>query len=41
MKETFESNLSNSQKEEMQSQQAYDDLKAAKESASRVDGYFN
>merc|ERR1719183_3207616 len=31
MKETFESNLSSSQKEEMQSQQAYDDLKAAKE----------
>merc|ERR1719183_3118544 len=28
MKETFESNLSASQKEEMQSQQAYDDLKA-------------
>merc|ERR1719498_2306158 len=32
MKETFESNLSSSQKEEMQSQQAYDDLKSAKES---------
>ena len=32
MKETFESNLSSSQKEEMQSQAAYDDLKAAKES---------
>merc|ERR1719390_438287 len=32
MKETFETNLSSSQKEEMQSQQAYDDLKAAKES---------
>merc|ERR1719375_1100894 len=31
MKETFESNLSSSQKEEMQSQQAYDDLKSAKE----------
>merc|ERR1719504_597251 len=31
MKETFESNLSSSQKEEMQSQAAYDDLKAAKE----------
>merc|ERR1719197_1571192 len=31
MKETFESNLGNSQKEEMQSQQAYDDLKSAKE----------
>merc|ERR1719298_308569 len=31
MKETFESNLASSQKEEMQSQQAYDDLKAAKE----------
>merc|ERR1719443_2357828 len=31
MKETFESNLSNSQKEEMQSQTAYDDLKSAKE----------
>merc|ERR1719375_1084446 len=31
MKETFETNLSSSQKEEMQSQQAYDDLKAAKE----------
>merc|ERR1719504_177109 len=31
MKETFESNLSSSQKEEMASQQAYDDLKAAKE----------
>merc|ERR1719164_204112 len=31
MKETFDSNLSNSQKEEMQSQTAYDDLKAAKE----------
>merc|ERR1719324_1477908 len=32
MKETFETNLSSSQKEEMQSQAAYDDLKAAKES---------
>merc|ERR1719324_239591 len=32
MKETFESNLSSSQKEEMQSQAAYEDLKAAKES---------
>merc|ERR1719456_1926605 len=32
MKETFESNLSSSQKEEMQSQTAYEDLKAAKES---------
>jgi hypothetical protein len=31
MKETFESNLSASQKEEMTNQQAYDDLKAAKE----------
>merc|ERR1719155_166391 len=31
MKETFETNLSNSQKEEMQAQQAYEDLKAAKE----------
>ena len=31
MKETFETNLSTSQKEEMQSQQAYEDLKAAKE----------
>jgi chromosome segregation ATPase len=31
MKETFESNLSSSQKEEMTNQQAYDDLKAAKE----------
>merc|ERR1719243_327795 len=31
MKETFESNLSSSQKEEMQSQTAYDDLKSAKE----------
>merc|ERR1719460_116074 len=31
MKETFETNLSNSQKEEMQAQQAYQDLKAAKE----------
>merc|ERR1719482_1638285 len=30
MKETFETNLSNSQKEEMQAQQAYEDLKAAK-----------
>merc|ERR1719269_497052 len=30
MKETFETNLSASQKEEMQSQQAYEDLKAAK-----------
>merc|ERR1719487_375865 len=29
MKETFESNLSSSQKEEMASQQAYDDLKSA------------
>ena len=34
MKETFESNLSSSQKEEMQSQAAYEDLKAAKESHS-------
>jgi len=32
MKETFESNLSASQKEEMASQKAYEDLKAAKES---------
>merc|ERR1719434_275459 len=32
MKETFETNLSASQKEEMASQTAYDDLKAAKES---------
>merc|ERR1719426_451990 len=32
MKETFETNLSSSQKEEMQSQSAYEDLKAAKES---------
>jgi DNA repair exonuclease SbcCD ATPase subunit len=32
MKETFETNLATSQKEEMQSQSAYDDLKAAKES---------
>merc|ERR1719182_1330110 len=31
MKETFESNLSNSQKEELASQKAYEDLKAAKE----------
>mmetsp|Transcript_71024 Transcript_71024/g.130912 ORF Transcript_71024/g.130912 Transcript_71024/m.130912 type:complete len:702 (+) Transcript_71024:88-2193(+) len=31
MKETFESNLSASQKEEMASQKAYEDLKAAKE----------
>merc|ERR1711972_731339 len=31
MKETFESNLSASQKEEMANQKAYDDLKAAKE----------
>merc|ERR1719353_1843932 len=31
MKETFETNLSSSQKEEMQSQAAYEDLKAAKE----------
>merc|ERR1719243_212903 len=31
MKETFESNLSSSQKEEMASQQSYDDLKSAKE----------
>merc|ERR1719439_580963 len=31
MKETFETNLSNSQKEEMQAQKAYEDLKAAKE----------
>jgi hypothetical protein len=31
MKETFETNLSTSQKEEMQSQQAYESLKAAKE----------
>jgi hypothetical protein len=31
MKETFESNLSASQKEEMQNQKAYEDLKAAKE----------
>merc|ERR1719453_609076 len=32
MKETFETNLETSQKEEMASQTAYDDLKAAKES---------
>merc|ERR1719328_894418 len=31
MKETFESNLSESQKEEMANQKAYEDLKAAKE----------
>merc|ERR1712226_1686270 len=31
MKETFESNLSASQKEEMANQKAYEDLKAAKE----------
>jgi len=31
MKETFESNLSQSQKEEMQNQKAFEDLKAAKE----------
>merc|ERR1719388_235146 len=31
MKETFESNLSNSQKEELANQKAYEDLKAAKE----------
>merc|ERR1719504_418649 len=31
MKETFEANLSNSQKQEMANQQAYEDLKAAKE----------
>jgi len=31
MKETFETNLSNSQKEEAESQKAYEDLKAAKE----------
>merc|ERR1719155_164223 len=32
MKETFETNLASSQKEEMTSQSAYEDLKAAKES---------
>jgi DNA repair exonuclease SbcCD ATPase subunit len=31
MKETFETNLSNSQKEEMEAQQMYEDVKAAKE----------
>merc|ERR1712226_1561189 len=31
MKETFESNLSSSQKEELSNQKAYEDLKAAKE----------
>merc|ERR1712014_173659 len=31
MKESFESNLSDSQKEEMANQKAYEDLKAAKE----------
>merc|ERR1719310_1239362 len=31
MKETFESNLASSQKEEMTNQKAYEDLKAAKE----------
>merc|ERR1740130_647142 len=31
MKETFETNLANSQKEEMQSQKDYEDLKSAKE----------
>merc|ERR1719258_795236 len=31
IKETFETNLSNSQKEEMEAQKAYEDLKAAKE----------
>merc|ERR1719248_425450 len=32
MKENFETNLANSQKEEMQNQKAYNDLKSAKES---------
>merc|ERR1719152_305851 len=32
MKESFETNLASSQKEEMQAQAAYEDLKAAKES---------
>merc|ERR1719394_2019709 len=31
MKETFEANLANSQKEEAESQKAYEELKAAKE----------
>merc|ERR1719240_2336581 len=31
MKETFETNLESSQKEEMENQKAYEDLKAAKE----------
>merc|ERR1719265_1767827 len=31
MKETFETNLASSQKEEMENQKAYEDLKAAKE----------
>ena len=31
MKESFKTNLANTQKEEMQNQKAYDDLKAAKE----------
>ena len=31
MKETFETNLATSQKEEQEGQAAYDDLKAAKE----------
>jgi len=36
MKETFESNLSNSQKEEMENQKAYEQLKAAKEEEIRA-----
>merc|ERR1719171_1125596 len=35
MKESFETNLANSQKEEMQSQKDYEDLKAAKEAQSK------
>merc|ERR1712094_148824 len=36
MKETFETNLSSSQKEEMANQKAYEDLKAAKEAEIAV-----
>ena len=37
MKETFETNLSESQKEENANQKAYEDLKAAKEAAKSKD----
>merc|ERR1719197_100253 len=39
MKETFETNLGSSQKEEMENQKAYEDLKAAKEEMENQKAY--